>query len=142
VSGGRAEELRRLVAYGRWATELVRRACAGRTELLAIAEHVETAERTWLARCAGGAEAAAAERFLAALDDGGLARRVRFVSGDGRAGEHTVGEILEHVVVHGAHHRGQIAAALRRAGGPEVECDVLAWVEARAPARSPRAPGR
>lgn len=133
MSAGRAQELRRLLAQGRWATRRLRAACAGRDELAALADHVEQAERIWLERCAGRAGADAAREFLAGLADEGLARRVRYVRRDGVAGEHAVGEILEHVVVHGAHHRGQMALLLRRGGGPTVDCDVLAWIEAGAP---------
>ena len=53
---------------------------------------------------------------LSGLSPEGLARGVAYRNSKGEPWESTVDDILEHVVIHSAHHRGQIVADLRAAG--------------------------
>ncbi len=56
------------------------------------------------------------QHLLEELDPEDLARVVSYRNTKGEAWESTVGSILTHVLLHSAHHRGQIASALREAG--------------------------
>jgi len=46
----------------------------------------------------------------------GLLREVSYVNSRGERWSSTVHDVIAHAALHGAHHRGQIAAELRRAG--------------------------
>jgi uncharacterized damage-inducible protein DinB len=50
------------------------------------------------------------------LDPARLAAKVTYTSTEGETYTNTVADIVSQVVTHGAHHRGQIIAALRAAG--------------------------
>jgi len=52
----------------------------------------------------------------------------------GSAGPATVAECLLQLALHSAHHRGQVAAGLREAGGEPPLTDFIAWVWMRRPA--------
>jgi uncharacterized damage-inducible protein DinB len=100
-------------------------------ELLA---HAAAASRLWLQRIHGEktgevwprrspAESASEFKDLAegwrTLLSGGddvLGRQVSYQNSKGEPWMSTVAEICEHVVIHGAYHRGQIALKLREAG--------------------------
>lgn len=62
---------------------------------------------------------------LAAEGDGALGRSVHYATSRGDRFASTVGDILTHVTHHGAYHRGQIAAAVRAAGGEPVLTDFI-----------------
>ena len=55
-------------------------------------------------------------RFLAALEPQGLERTITYVNTKGQTWTSRVEDVLTHVLMHGAYHRGQIASALREAG--------------------------
>jgi uncharacterized damage-inducible protein DinB len=63
--------------------------------------------------------------LLAPLDDDGLADGVAYRNSKGEFWTSTVGDILTHVVLHAAYHRGQIAAAVRAAGGEPAYTDFI-----------------
>ena len=44
-----------------------------------------------------------------------------------------VADVLDHILLHGAYHRGQVAAALRAAGGDPPSTDYIVWERAGAP---------
>lgn len=56
------------------------------------------------------------QRFLMELGPQGLERRITYVNTKGQTWTSRVEDVLTHVLLHGAHHRGQIASALREAG--------------------------
>ncbi len=73
-----------------------------------------------------------ASAWSTALDEygrepGRLAAPVSYVNSQGEAWTGSAGDILEHAVLHGAYHRGQIAAVLRRAGCAPAYTD---WIHA------------
>jgi uncharacterized damage-inducible protein DinB len=136
-------ELERLFTYDDWANKealasLRRTPSAHAARRLA---HILGAQRTWLQRITGGAPAevwpepdlAAGEAQLAELrrrwrdvlaaEDVG--RTVAYTNTKGRRFTSTVGEILVHVVLHGAYHRGQIASDVRAAGGEPAYTDFI-----------------
>lgn len=135
----RTTELRRLFAYEAWANRRTLAALAaaeGRPPAaLARMAHVVGAGRLWLGRLLGEPPAvvwpaldlAACregweelerrwETYLAGLAAADLAGYVDYVNSKGEPWSSTVGDVLTHVVLHGAYHRGQIAADLRAAG--------------------------
>ena len=106
------------------------------------------AERVWTARIRGDDEVAipwpslSLERLPAEMErnvtdlrqilDGamgeGLAREVAYRNTAGDAFVSKLDDILTHVMLHGAYHRGQIAWSLRHAGGEPVGTDFIAMV--------------
>ena len=110
--------------------------------------HVLAAEELWLARlemraplCAvwptlslAECEALAAENgsgymeYLEKLTDSGLASLVRYRNTKGDEYTNSVLDMLTHVVIHGAYHRGQIARIIGRSGGQTPNTDYIAYV--------------
>jgi uncharacterized damage-inducible protein DinB len=141
-------ELDRLFAYDRWANrEALESIRAGKAPALArrLMAHVVAAESLWLARLEH-AEATLTvwpdlslarcaellddlERrwagYLADLTPERRAASVAYVNSKGEPFESTVDEILTHVVIHSAYHRGQIAAAVRAAGRQPAYTDFI-----------------
>ena len=77
-----------------------------------IAARLERLERQWA-------------RYLAGLTEEDLPDGVGYRNSLGEFWTNTVGDILTHVVAHGAYHRGQIAAAVRAAGGEPAYTDFI-----------------
>jgi len=148
------EAIRRLVEHMFWADrrvlELLRESGATRSaEALRLYAHVLAAERVWLLRMEGRdasaqpiwpdwtleqvEEAAVSaraeyERLLEGLTGEGLHRTVEYTNSRGTPFRTRVADILLHVAMHGSYHRGQIAAAVRRAGGEPVNTDYITYV--------------
>jgi uncharacterized damage-inducible protein DinB len=140
--------LRRLFAWNavanRGATAAVAAAGSPAAALRTLA-HIVGGERLWLSRlehvpshpavwpaltaaqCAdeGAALARAWTERLAMTDERGLAERVAYVNSKGEAWENSVGDVLLHVVLHSAYHRGQVASAVRAAGGTPAYTDFI-----------------
>jgi uncharacterized damage-inducible protein DinB len=130
----------RLLAYDAWANEAYLCALsalesppAGATRVMG---HIIGAKKLWLARLTkDGAKvevwpafersawtAAFLElsqkwrRFEEALTVGQLSSPVSYQNSKGEPWTSTVGDVLMHVALHGAYHRGQLARELRQAG--------------------------
>jgi uncharacterized damage-inducible protein DinB len=130
------------------ALDSVRRA-PGAVHARALLAHVIGAESVWLARIEGRdsglavwpeltveqCAAAAArvreeyETLLAALDTdpAGLDRVVHYRNSAGLEFDGRVADILCHVALHGAYHRGQVALLCREAGVAPEPTDYIAW---------------
>ena len=115
-------------------------------ELLA---HVIGAESVWLARVESRVSelavwpelsvdecAAASSRLRAGYeallgrierDPSELARMVHYRNSAGLEFDSSVADILRHVALHGAYHRGQIALLVRMSGTPPQATDYIAW---------------
>jgi uncharacterized damage-inducible protein DinB len=141
--------LRQLYAYEAWAQDEVLASllahAAPPERALRLHDHLLGAGFLWLARIRGEAsplavwpELGAAERrsratelsrawaaLLAALGAEELARVVRYRNSKGEPWTSSVESILTHVVLHAAYHRGQIASALREAGGTPAYVDYI-----------------
>jgi uncharacterized damage-inducible protein DinB len=100
--------------------------------------HVLSAEWGWLDRCGGTPRGAALEAadyptvavlldrwnlveghlrgFLASLRDDELDEIVEFTLGNGQKYAMPRGELMHHAILHGVHHRGQVALLLRALG--------------------------
>ncbi|MBA5638601.1 DinB family protein [Duganella sp. LX20W] len=53
------------------------------------------------------------QEYIASLDDGALAERLRFKFTDGDAGTMSREEMLMHVITHGGYHRGNVGQILK-----------------------------
>jgi uncharacterized damage-inducible protein DinB len=133
------ERFRRELCYDDWANRevlrhLLRESSPPATcvELLA---HVLGAQSEWLARLTGTRSDLAVwpkltadelessfarlrtdwRRFIEKLGPAGLERSVTYQNSKGQRWTSRVEDVLTHVLLHGAYHRGQIASALRAA---------------------------
>jgi uncharacterized damage-inducible protein DinB len=140
--------LERLFAYDAWANveslKAVRAAGAPATAVRLMA-HVAAAERLWKGRLhadpapvvvwpdssveAIGEEVDRLGRmwpaFLTGLPVVDLARSVGYVNSKGEEWTTSVEDILLHVVLHSAYHRGQVAYVLRAAGAEPAYTDYV-----------------
>lgn len=69
--------------------------------------------------------AVAWRRVLSSLGPDDLARDVEYVNSRGEPWTSTVLDVLAHVPLHATYHRGQIAAALARAGATPAYTDYI-----------------
>ena len=117
-------------------------------EALRLFGHVLAAEEVWLARLetreqrcpvwptltVAACESLAAENargyqaYLERLTDSDLAAVVRYRNTQGVEYASAVVDILTHVVIHGAYHRGQVARIIGQAGGQTPDTDYIVFV--------------
>jgi uncharacterized damage-inducible protein DinB len=72
--------------------------------------------------------------FLSTLKDEDLARNVEFALGGPEKRSMALGQLMQHAVVHGIHHRGQAALLVRMLGYAPGNVDMLMYFgEARRP---------
>ena len=144
------DDRRRRFDYHVWATAAIADALVDEApRACAYLAHACTSDRVWLLRLRGeptetivlwpeltpGEVRALAEvnasdwsLLLAGLDDAAHARPVTYTNSRGETYTTPAGDILDHVLLHGAYHRGQAAAALRAAGVPPPATDFIVWV--------------
>jgi uncharacterized damage-inducible protein DinB len=123
---------------------------------LTIYSHVVAAEAVWLARIAGRRadvaiwptltldEAAALARrnadelasLLASSNDDTLDAEIVYRNSSGTEFRSTIEDILLHVALHGAYHRGQVSLLVRSGGGEPVPTDYIAFVRGAPAART------
>jgi uncharacterized damage-inducible protein DinB len=151
MSAGEGEPFATLVEHLRWADaralDSLRGVIHRDAEALSLYAHILGAEHVWLARiagrapehpvwptldvdeCAALAEANADE--LAALvrsaDAAALSREVEYTNSAGDSFRSSVRDMLVQVMLHGAYHRGQVAARVRTAGGEPQATDYIAF---------------
>jgi uncharacterized damage-inducible protein DinB len=143
------EHLRRQLAYDDWANREALQAIRAAQRKAAPARralaHIIGAEELWLARLTGGpttiavwpsfsadecaahldSTKAAWHEFFESRDDSKLFVPVNYVNSKGEPWTSTPLDILQHVVIHSAHHRGQIAASLREGGDAPPYTDYI-----------------
>jgi uncharacterized damage-inducible protein DinB len=127
---------------------------AAQGEALPLLAHAVAAEHVWLTRLQGRearhavwprltlpeCEGLAAENaagyaaLLGGLSEADLGTAVRYRNTKGEEFATSVLDILTHVVIHGAYHRGQIAKALGRAGVQAVNTDYITYARSVEPA--------
>jgi uncharacterized damage-inducible protein DinB len=66
--------------------------------------------------------------FIAALPESDLDRLIRYRNSQGMVFHTPLKELLMHVALHGAYHRGQIAQVIRQGGGEPVNTDFITFV--------------
>jgi uncharacterized damage-inducible protein DinB len=144
-----ADHLRRQFAYDEWANREVLTAIrsngAANQRSLQLMAHIIAAERLWLARmkqepqslpvwpefdlerCAREAAEQARQwrEYLGLTTAGDLSRLVAYKNSKGEMWTSTVGDILTHVVMHSAYHRGQIASHMRESGQTPAYTDYI-----------------
>lgn len=63
--------------------------------------------------------------YVAQLSPAGLSERVAYKNSKGEPWNSTVEDVLTHVVLHSAYHRGQIASLMRAAGEQPAYTDYI-----------------
>ena len=141
--------LARQFQYDAWANQetlrSLRRLAAPPAPALGRLAHIAAAQQLWWERVQGVPQTmpvwptlgldecertldGAASRWralVAGAGAGDLARPVVYVNTKGERFESTLGDIAQHVVLHGAYHRGQIASDVRAAGGEPAYTDFI-----------------
>lgn len=143
-----ADYLRREFSYDEWANREVLHAirAAGADERsLQLMSHILAAEQVWLDRLKrqpqsvpvwpkpdlGQCEAQAAElggkwlEFLDLITAGDVSQTISYQNSKGEAWTSTIVDVLTHVVMHSAYHRGQIASHLRASGQAPAYTDFI-----------------
>jgi uncharacterized damage-inducible protein DinB len=143
------KHLHQLFAYDDWANREVLRVI-GTAEppparSLSLLGHILAAEELWLGRLLADAKpveiwpaanpeqrearisrlSASWRGCLDGLSAEKLSARIAYVNSKGESWENTVEEVLLHVVMHSAYHRGQIASDLRAAGHTPAYTDFI-----------------
>jgi uncharacterized damage-inducible protein DinB len=156
------DRLQRLFAHLRWADDNTLAALRAAlpqppADALELYAHVLGAEHVWLARlegrvprlvvwpqlslddCAAVAakNTAGFESVLGRMDDAALEQAVAYTNSAGQSFTSRADDILLHVALHGAYHRGQVALLLRRQGFTPATTDYIAFVRG-APAATRR----
>jgi uncharacterized damage-inducible protein DinB len=151
-----ASDLVRLFEYDRWANRAAWGSIEATAEVpvrvSALMAHIIGAEWLWWARLQGSAprlavwpelstaQCAAELEVLAGtwadyvggLTSEGLGSAVRYTNSRGERWTSAVGDVLLHVMLHSAYHRGQIASAVRAAGGEPAYTDFIHGVRSGA----------
>ena len=141
------DHLRRQFAYDSWANQQVlksiRSAAGGRDRSFELMSHILAAERLWLERLQQrpqslpvwpkldlqDCEREASElarlwlKYLEDTDD--LSKTVAYKNSKGELWMSTIVDVLTHVVMHSAYHRGQIASHTRASGGTPAYTDFI-----------------
>jgi uncharacterized damage-inducible protein DinB len=148
-----ADYLRREFAYDEWANREVLKAirAAGGGNLsanqrsLQLMSHIVAAERVWLERLKqqpqsvpvwpepdlAQCEAQAAElgglwlEFLDLITAGDVSQSISYKNSKGEEWTSTIVDVLTHVVLHSAYHRGQIATHMRANGQTPAYTDFI-----------------
>ena len=143
-----ADYLRRQFAYDEWANREVLTAIRGSGasgRSLQLMAHILSAERLWLGRLkqqpqslpvwpefnleqcdAQATEVARLWReYLDLVTAGDVAQSVSYKNSKGEPWASTVMDILTHVVMHSAYHRGQIASHMRASGQTPAYTDFI-----------------
>jgi uncharacterized damage-inducible protein DinB len=144
-----ADSVRRQFAYNAWANRevlnAIRASGAASERSLRYMSHILAAERVWLERLKEQpqsvpvwpepnleqCEAQAAElgglwlEFLDLITAGDVSQSISYKNSKGEAWTSTILDILTHVVIHSAYHRGQIASDMRANGLTPAYTDYI-----------------
>lgn len=141
------QHLRHLLQYDRWANQEALRSlghAAPPSRVLKILAHIAAAEDLWLARLTGSKSGAVwpvltlaqcgdyfadvsrrFEKYLQDLPPAQLTKPVAYTNSKGEPWTSTVQDIVTHVVLHSAYHRGQVASETRNAGQEPAYTDYI-----------------
>jgi uncharacterized damage-inducible protein DinB len=144
-----SQQMNRLFTYDAWANREVLKSfhAAARVppKAVQVFAHVLSAGRLWYQRIQGlpqtfpvwpdltleQCQSQATEvanlwgDFFRVLPPDALSRIVNYKNTQGQAWTSSVGDILQHVIIHSEHHRGQIAAEMRAAGNIPALTDFI-----------------
>jgi uncharacterized damage-inducible protein DinB len=145
------DAIKRLFAYDTWANARALDALKGARSPKPSAPlaHLLVSEKIWLMRLRGEDTSdvdkspelsrgeceslavelrASYESYIGSLDEGDLESLLTYRNFKGTEFRTPVGEILTHVLMHGAYHRGQVAKALRAEGAAPADTDYITFV--------------
>jgi uncharacterized damage-inducible protein DinB len=152
--------LRKLVEHLAWADEgalsALRNAPGSDSCGLTFYAHILGAEATWIARIAertsdvaiwptlsldeaatlAARNAAELRGLIAPLTPDDLAAEIQYRNSAGKEFRSTLEDILLHVALHGAYHRGQVSLVVRGGGGEPVATDYIAFIRGAPAART------
>lgn len=143
-----ADSLRRQFAYDEWANREVvaaMRSGGANERVLQLMAHIVSAERLWLERMRqqpqsspvwphadlDQCEAQTVEmgqkwhEYLELITTGDLSQSVTYKNSKGEVWTSTLSDILAHVLLHSAYHRGQIASHMRASGQTPANTDFI-----------------
>ena len=144
-----ADYLRRQFSYDEWANRevlaAIRAAGLENDRSLQLMAHILAAERVWLERLKqvpqsvpvwpkpdlAQCEAQAAElggrwlEFLDLITAGDVSQSISYTNSKGEEWTSTIVDVLTHVVLHSAYHRGQIASHMRSIGQTPAYTDFI-----------------
>ena len=144
-----ADYLRRQFAYDEWANREVLKAIratdGSNQRSLQLMSHIVAAERVWLERLKqvpqsvpvwpepdlAQCEAQVAElrrewlEFLDLITAGDVSQSISYKNTKGEEWTSTIVDVLTHVVMHSAYHRGQIATHMRANGQTPANTDFI-----------------
>jgi uncharacterized damage-inducible protein DinB len=135
----------RLFGYDAWAnrTAIAALPVEPPARALKILGHLAGSHRTWLSRLTGkssplvvwpnltrdqcaaelASDASEWSAYLASGPD--FTARVKYTSAEGEPRENTIGDVLTHVLMHSAYHRGQLAMLTRDGGHTPAPTDFI-----------------
>lgn len=146
---GRRMDLEKLFAYDEWANrrifEAVQKLKPGETgkKTSQLFAHILAAQVVWVSRITGDKTdmeiwpELSSQQMKALMDENNeklitlIARKeetITYHNSKGEAFENTVGDILTHLIIHGQHHRAQIAKLLREAGVNPPGTDYILFI--------------
>jgi uncharacterized damage-inducible protein DinB len=152
--------IRKLVDHMKWADaaalDALRTSPGTETRALTLYAHILGAESVWLARIDGrpsdvavwpslsvdecatlsARNAEAYDALLASLAPADFSREIDYRNSAGTPFRSTLEDILLHVALHGAYHRGQVALAIRDGGGEPTATDYIAFIRGAPTART------
>jgi uncharacterized damage-inducible protein DinB len=140
--------LRRQFAYDEWANREVlaaAQASPDTSRALQLLAHILSAERLWFQRLAQqpqstpvwpdfGVDQCSTQitelgrlwrEYLGQLSPARLSAKISYKNSKGEPWTSTVVDVLTHVVMHSAYHRGQIASHMRAAGQTPASTDFI-----------------
>ena len=144
-----ADYLRREFAYDAWANQevltAIRAAGGGDQRSVQLMSHILSAERVWyerlkqvpqsvpvwpdpdLAQCEAESATLAGlwHEYLDLVTAGDIAQTVSYKNTKGESWTSAIADILTHVVMHSAYHRGQIASHMRESGQTPAYTDFI-----------------
>lgn len=144
-----ADYLRKELAYDGWANQevlaAIRTAGGENTRSLQLMAHILAAERLWLERlrqvpqtvpvwpepevawCEAEAEKLAREwhEYLELATAGDISQTISYKNTRGEQWTSAIVDVLTHVVIHSAYHRGQIASHMRSIGLTPAYTDFI-----------------
>ena len=154
-----ADHVRKLIDHLKWADaaalDALRASPGTDRSALTLYAHVLGAEAVWLARIEGRPSRVAVwpslsvdecaalaaqnsadfDALLASLAPDDFARPIDYRNSAGQPFRSTLEDILLHVALHGAYHRGQVALVIRGGSGEPVATDYIAFIRGAPAAR-------
>jgi uncharacterized damage-inducible protein DinB len=145
------QDLNKRFEYNDWANRetlrSIRDSAPIPTRALKIAGHMIGSESLWLSRLRSGSASAvwpdltldqcttqivdlkeSWQQYLKGLTINSLQEQIEYVNSKGEKWTNRVEEILTHVIMHAAYHRGQIATILREAGSQPAYTDYIHFI--------------